>query len=196
MLEEYLRHFVSTSQKNWPQLLNVAQFCFNAQKSSTTNKSAFEIVSGQQPLLPHTVDEYKGKVPRAYNFTKEWKDNAEIARAYLEKASKRMKKWANQGRRPLDFQPGDLVLIKFKPEQLRFMHKQDRRLMRKYEGSFAIISKIGKVAYKVEIPAWMKKVHPIFHISNLKLYHPYVEDATHNQLTGGEFKIKLQKKIA
>ena len=34
MLEEYLRYFVSTSQKNWPQLLDVAQLCFNAQKSS------------------------------------------------------------------------------------------------------------------------------------------------------------------
>ena len=114
------------------------------------------------------MDEYQGKVPRAYNFTKEWKDSAKIARSYLEKASKRMKKWANQGCRPLDFQLRDLVLIKFKPEQLRFMRNQDRRLMRKYEGPFAIISKIGKVAYKVETPAWMKKVHPVFHVGNLK----------------------------
>ena len=82
---------MNTSQKNWPQLLDVAQFCFNAQKSSTTNKSAFEIVTSQQPLLSHTMDEYQGKVPRAFNFTKEKKDNAEIARSYLEKASKQMK---------------------------------------------------------------------------------------------------------
>ena len=92
MLEEYLRHFVNANQKNWPQLLDVAQFYFNAQKSSSTNKSPFEIVTGQQPLLPHIVDEYSIKNPRAFNFTKEWKKNTEIARAYLEKASKRMKK--------------------------------------------------------------------------------------------------------
>ena len=62
MLEEYLRHFVNANQKNW-HLLDVAQFCFDAQKSSSTNKSPFEIVIGQQPLLPHTMDDYSGKNP-------------------------------------------------------------------------------------------------------------------------------------
>ncbi|KAL0303396.1 UNVERIFIED_CONTAM: hypothetical protein Sradi_6207700 [Sesamum radiatum] len=56
MLEEYLRHFVRGTQKDWVKLLDVAQLCFNAQKSSSTNKSAFEIVTGQQLLLPHTLD--------------------------------------------------------------------------------------------------------------------------------------------
>ena len=95
MLEEYLRHFFNANQKNWPQLLDVAQFCFNVQKNFSTNKSPFEIVNGQQLLLPHTVDKYSGKNPRAFNFTKKWKKNTEIAWGYLEKASKRMKKWAD-----------------------------------------------------------------------------------------------------
>ena len=117
MLEEYLRHFVNANQKNWAQLLDIAQFCFNSQKSSSTNKSPFEIVNGQQTLLPHTIDEYEGKNPRAFMFTKEWKKNTEIARAYLEKASKRMKKWADRDRRPLEFKAEDMVLIKLRLEQ-------------------------------------------------------------------------------
>ena len=44
---------------------------FQRQKSSTTSKSAFEIISGKQSLLPHTVDEYQSKILKAYNFTKE-----------------------------------------------------------------------------------------------------------------------------
>ena len=70
MLEEYLGHFVNANQKNWPQLLEIAQLFFNAQTSSSTNKSLFEIVNDQQPLLPHIVDEYSGKNPQAFNFTK------------------------------------------------------------------------------------------------------------------------------
>ena len=66
MLEEYLWHFVTGNQKNWVDLLDVAQLCFNAQKTSSTNKSPFEIVTGQQPLLPHTVDvPASTKSPRA-----------------------------------------------------------------------------------------------------------------------------------
>ncbi|KAL0343423.1 UNVERIFIED_CONTAM: Transposon Tf2-11 polyprotein [Sesamum angustifolium] len=41
MLEEYLRHFVRGTQKDWVKLLDVAQLCFNAQKSSSTNKKRF-----------------------------------------------------------------------------------------------------------------------------------------------------------
>ncbi|KAL0549524.1 hypothetical protein IC582_014009 [Cucumis melo] len=74
MLEEYLRHFVNARQKNWVQLLDVAQFCFNAQTSSSTGRSPFEIVSGRQPVLPHLVDHpFAGKNPQTLNFTKEWK---------------------------------------------------------------------------------------------------------------------------
>jgi len=135
MLEEYLRHFVHANMKNWVKLLDVAQFCFNSKKSSATNKSAFEVVTGQQPLLPHTVQEvYKGKNPRAFNFTKEWKANADIARSYLEKAAKRMKKWADQSRKPREFQEGDMVLVKLLPEQLRNLRSTDKRLFRRYEG--------------------------------------------------------------
>ena len=87
LLEEYLRHFIGTNQKDWPPLLDVAQLCFNSQKSSVTNTSPFEIVSGQQPRLPHiVVDSYKGKCPRAFNFSRDWSQNLEVARAYLERA--------------------------------------------------------------------------------------------------------------
>ena len=53
-------------------------------------------MSGKQPLLPHIVDHpYAGKNLQAHKFTKEWKQTTDIARAYLKKALKRMKKWAN-----------------------------------------------------------------------------------------------------
>ena len=179
-----MRHFVNANQKNWPQLLDVAQFCFNSQKSSSSNKSPFEVVNGQQPLLPHTVDEYRGRNPQDFHFTKDWKKTTEIARAYLEKASRRMKKWADQKRRPLEFKAGDLVLIKLRPEQLRFRGDKDIRLVRKYEGPVSVISKVGLTSYKVELPAWMK-IHPVLHVSNLKPYHKDPANPECNQSTRG-----------
>ncbi|KAE8690049.1 hypothetical protein F3Y22_tig00110929pilonHSYRG00045 [Hibiscus syriacus] len=163
LLEEYLRHFIQANQKNWPPLLDLAQLCFNSQKSSSTNKSPFELVTSQQPRLPHTVDETsQGRCPRASNFVGEWKQNMEIAKAYLEKATKRMKKCADRNRRDLHFQVGDLVLVKLMPEQLRFLRQRDRRLVRKYEGPFSIVAKVGNASYKVNPPTWMR-VHPVFH---------------------------------
>lgn len=41
LLEMYLRYFVSANQKNWVQLLDVAQFSYNLQKSEATRASPF-----------------------------------------------------------------------------------------------------------------------------------------------------------
>ncbi|KAE8675250.1 hypothetical protein F3Y22_tig00111689pilonHSYRG00081 [Hibiscus syriacus] len=55
LVETYLRHYVSATQRDWPKLLDVAQFSYNLQSSEATNQSSFEIVTGQQPFTPNTV---------------------------------------------------------------------------------------------------------------------------------------------
>lgn len=39
LLEEYLRHFVSANQKDWVHHLDVAQFCYNLQRSESSHHS-------------------------------------------------------------------------------------------------------------------------------------------------------------
>lgn len=67
----------------------------------------FKIVNSQKPLLLHIVSKYKGKNPRAFNFTKERKSNMKIVKSYLEKMANRMKKWADKGRSPQCGRYGD-----------------------------------------------------------------------------------------
>ncbi|KAK2994173.1 hypothetical protein RJ640_018158 [Escallonia rubra] len=125
MLEEYLRHFVSATQKNWVKLLDVAQLCFNSRKSSSTGKSAFEIVNGQQPLLPHTINVPKaGKSPRAISFSEEWRQNIDLAHSYLEKAARRMKKHADKNRRSQEFNVGEKVMVKLLPQDRKFLREE------------------------------------------------------------------------
>ncbi|KAA0054053.1 reverse transcriptase [Cucumis melo var. makuwa] len=161
MLEEYLRHFTSSS----------------------TGRSPFEIVSGRQPVLPHLADHpFVGKNLQVLNFTKEWKQTNDMARAYLEKASKRMKKWADKKRQPLEFPAGDQVLIKLRLEQVSFRGRKDQRLVKKYEGPVEVLKKVGNTSYRVALPTWMK-IYPINHVSNLKPYHQDTEDLQRNIVT-------------
>ncbi|XP_073109303.1 uncharacterized protein [Elaeis guineensis] len=101
-----------------------------------------------------------------------------VARAYLEKAAKKMK-WADRERRPLDFKQGDMVLVKLQPAQLRFFRKVHKGLVRKYEGPFPIIRRVGNVSYQLQLSVWFK-VHPVFHESCLKPYHADQVDPTRN----------------
>lgn len=131
---------------------------------------------------------YTEKNPKAFNFIKEWKSNVEIVHAYLEKAFKRTKKWANTHRRQLQFQAGDLVMIKLLLEQIQSLHTRDTRLIRRYKGPLPIVAKIEKASYTIITPSWMK-VYPAFHVSNLKSYHPDVEDEEHKQPTKVDTKL-------
>ncbi|KAL0411995.1 UNVERIFIED_CONTAM: Transposon Tf2-11 polyprotein [Sesamum latifolium] len=170
MLEEYLRHFVRGTQKDWVKLLDVAQLCFNAQKSSSTNKSAFEI---------------------------EWKQNVDIARSCLEKAQKRMKKYADQNRRFIEFNAGHLVMVKVPDPRLsKSSRGRDPRLMQTYVGPLPIMKRIGTVAYRIELPPWWK-IHNVFHVSQLKKYSADREDDARNQPNHPQLKLtKTKEKVA
>ncbi|KAM2418624.1 hypothetical protein ACFX1W_025288 [Malus domestica] len=181
LLETYLRHYVSANQRDWAKLLDVAQFSYNLQRSESTGKSPFELAIGQQPLTPNTVvTGYTGNSPAAFKTAKEWQLAHELARAHLEKASKKMKKWADRKRMNVEFQTGDQVFVKLNASQHKSTRGLHKSLLRKYEGPFPIIKKVGKAAYVVELPPRLK-FHPVFHVSNLKPYHADDEEPSRGE---------------
>ena len=46
LLELYLWHFVSANQGDWANLMDIAQFSYNLQRSEASQKSPFEIILG------------------------------------------------------------------------------------------------------------------------------------------------------
>ncbi|KAL5840603.1 hypothetical protein ACOSQ4_013211 [Xanthoceras sorbifolium] len=146
-----------------------------------THHSPFELATGQQPLTPQTIMVgYTGRSLGSYKLAKDWQEQADIARSYLDKAARKMKKWADKKRRRVEFQVGDLVLVKLLPQQFKAFRKVHKGLVRKYEGPFPILKKVGKVSYKVELPPRLK-IHPVFHVSHLKPYHADTEDPSRGE---------------
>lgn len=177
LLEGYLRHFVSANQRDWAKLLDIAQFSYNLQRSEATGRSPFELATGQQPLTPHTLAAPKteGRSPGAFIMVKHWEEHADQARACLEKSRKRMKKWADEKRRPSEYTVGGLVLVKLLPQQFKAFRSLHKGLIRRYEGPFEIVGKVGKVSYRLDLPDTLK-IHPVFHVSMLKPYHVDEDD--------------------
>ncbi|GJS75060.1 hypothetical protein Tco_0724941, partial [Tanacetum coccineum] len=104
-----------------------------------------------------------------------WHEQANLARASLDKAAKKVKKWADAKRRHVEFEVGDQVMVKLLPQQFKSLRKVHKGLIRRYEGPFLMIGRVGKVSYRVQLPPKLK-IHPFFHVSFLKPYHGDEED--------------------
>ncbi|GJX02443.1 putative reverse transcriptase domain-containing protein [Tanacetum coccineum] len=72
----------------------------------------------------------------------------------LQAAPDRQKSYSNLKRKPMKFQVGDRVMLKVSPWKgvVRFGKRE----------------KVGSVAYKLELPQELSRVHNTFHVSNLK----------------------------
>ncbi|OIT34796.1 hypothetical protein A4A49_03602 [Nicotiana attenuata] len=111
---------------------------------------------------------------------KGWEEQLDTAKSYLDKAAKKMKKFADRKRRPTNYRVGDMVMVKFNPRQFKALHGMHQNLIRKYEGPFKIVAKVGKISYKLDMPSYLN-IYPVFRASMLKPYHEDKDDPSRGQ---------------
>ncbi|GKB57278.1 putative reverse transcriptase domain-containing protein [Tanacetum coccineum] len=80
----------------------------------------------------------------------------------------RQKSYADRRTKPLEFEVGDVVLLKVSPWKGVVHFGKRGKLSPRYIGPFKILARVGLVAYKLELPEELKWIHSTFHVSNLK----------------------------
>jgi hypothetical protein len=123
---------------------------------------------GQQPRIP--LNQSGGRevrVPQASNFARTLKESLARAKASLHAARSRQKLFADENRREVELKVGQDVLLS--TANFKLAHSGTRKLLPKWVGPFKVIERIGKVAYKVELPP-NPKMHDVFHDQLLKEY--------------------------
>ncbi|GJZ10502.1 putative reverse transcriptase domain-containing protein [Tanacetum coccineum] len=81
------------------------------------------------------------------------------------------KSYADLKRKPMEFQVGDKVMLKVSPWKGVVHFGKRGKLNPRYVGPFKVIERVGEVAYKLELPEELSRVHNTFHVSNLKKCH-------------------------
>ncbi|OIT32330.1 hypothetical protein A4A49_63358, partial [Nicotiana attenuata] len=114
--------------------------------------------------------------------SKGWEEQLDTANSYLDRAYKKMKKFADRKWCPADYRVGDMVMVKFNPRQFKALRGMHQNLICKYEGPFKIVAKVGKISYKLDMPSYLKIYH-VFHASMLKSYHEDKDDPSRGQLS-------------
>ena len=93
----------------------------------------------------------------------------------LKDVQDKQKSYAYLKRTPREFQVGEQVYIKVKPQKRSLRPGRYSKSGSRYFGPFGILAKVGPVTYQLALLP-MIKVHNVFHVSILK---KYVHDATH-----------------
>nr|GEX60657.1 putative reverse transcriptase domain-containing protein [Tanacetum cinerariifolium] len=79
--------------------------------------------------------------------------------------------YAELKHKPMEFQVGDKVMLKVPPWKGVVRFGKRGKLNPRYVGPFKVSERIGDVAYKLDLPEELSRVHNTFHVSNLKKCH-------------------------
>ncbi|GKB59257.1 hypothetical protein Tco_0915443 [Tanacetum coccineum] len=108
----------------------------------------------------------------------------------MQVARDRQKSYADLKRKSMEFQVRDKVMLKVSPWKGVVRFGKQGKLNPRYVGPFKVLEKVGSVAYKLELPEELSRVHNTFHVSNLKKC--YADEPLAVPLDGLHFDDKLQ----
>ncbi|GKB39960.1 hypothetical protein Tco_0884902 [Tanacetum coccineum] len=81
----------------------------------------------------------------------------------MQAAQDRQKSYADRKRKPMEFEVGDRVMLKVSPWKGVVRFGKRGKLNPRYVGPFKVLAKVRKVAYRLELPQELSRVHHTFH---------------------------------
>ena len=103
-------------------------------------------------------------------------DKVDVIRARLKAAQDRQKSYVDKRRKDLEFEVEDRVFLKLSHWKGVVRFGKRGKLSPRYIGPFEIVDRIGPVAYRLDLPEELARVHNVFHISML---HKYISGPSH-----------------
>ncbi|GJV61561.1 putative reverse transcriptase domain-containing protein [Tanacetum coccineum] len=142
-LEDMLRACMIDFDKGWVKHLPLAEFSYNNSYHASIKAASYEALYGRKCRLPVCWDEVGEAQLTGSKLIQETTEKIVLIKQRMQAAQDRQKSYADRKRKPMEFEVGDRVMLK-------------------------VLAKVRKVAYRLELPQELSRVHHTFHVSNLK----------------------------
>nr|GFC12328.1 putative reverse transcriptase domain-containing protein [Tanacetum cinerariifolium] len=147
-LEDMLRVCAIDFGKGWVNHLPLVEFSYDNSYHASIKATPYEALYG-----------------RKYRSPVRWTEVREAQILSPEKS------YADLKRKPMEFQVGDKVMLKVSPWKGVVRFGKREKLNPRYVGPFKVLERVRDVAYKLDLPEELSRVHNTFHVSNLKKCH-------------------------
>ena len=161
-MEDLLRACVLDFGDSWEDHLPLVEFSYNNSFQASIGMAPYEALYGRPCRSPSCWLEAGEALPIGPTMVQQTSEQIELIRQRLQTAQSRMKSFYDRKRTELEFQIGDSVYLKVSPMRgvMRFGRKG--KLSPRYVGPFPVIDRIGKLAYRLQLPESMAGIHDVF----------------------------------
>ncbi|GJS90127.1 putative reverse transcriptase domain-containing protein [Tanacetum coccineum] len=170
--------------------LALVKFLYNNSYHASIKAAPFEALYGQKCRSPVCWAEVGQVQLTGPETVQETTEKVIQIKQRMQAARDRQKSYADLKRKPMEFQVGDKVMLKVSPWKGVVRFGKRGKLNPRYVRPFKVLEKVGFIAYKLELPQELSRVHNTFHVSNLKKC--YADEPLAVPLDGLYFNDKLQ----
>ncbi|GJR71834.1 reverse transcriptase domain-containing protein [Tanacetum coccineum] len=153
---------------SWDVHLPLVEFSYNNSYHTSIRCAPFEALYGRKCRSPVSWAEIGEGSLIGPELVQETTDKVVVIKERLQAARDRQKSYADNRRKPLEFEVGDRVMLKVSPWKGVVRFGKKGKLAPRYVGPFEILERIGPVAYRLRLPEELSGVHDTFHVSTLK----------------------------
>ncbi|GKC03897.1 putative reverse transcriptase domain-containing protein, partial [Tanacetum coccineum] len=167
-LEDMLRACVIDFGKGWVKHLPLAEVLYNNSYHASIKAAPYEALYGRKCRSPVCWAEVGEAQLTGPELIQETTEKIVLIKQRMQAAQDRQKRYDDRKRKLMDFVVGDRVMLKVSPWKGVVRFGKRGKLNPRYVEPFRVLAKVGKVAYKLELPQELSKVHHTFYVSNLK----------------------------
>ncbi|GJU18073.1 putative reverse transcriptase domain-containing protein [Tanacetum coccineum] len=167
-LGDILRACVIDFGGSWDVHLPLAEFSYNNSYHLSIQCAPFKASYGRKcrsPIMWVEIGESRLIGPE---LVQETTNKVVLIKEKLKATRDRQKSYADNRRKPLEFEVGDQVLLKASPWKGVIHFGKKGKLAPRYVGPFKILERIGPIAYRLRLLEELSSVHDTFPMSNLR----------------------------
>nr|GEX59765.1 putative reverse transcriptase domain-containing protein [Tanacetum cinerariifolium] len=174
----------------WVKHLPLCEFSYNNNYHASIKAAPYKSLYGRKYRSPVCWAEVGEAQLTGPELIQETTEKIVLTKHRIQVAYDRQKSYVDFIRKPMDFKVRDKVMLKVSPWKGVSRFGKRGKLNLRYVGPFTVLAKVGKVAYKLELPQELSRVHHTFHVSNLKKC--YIDEPLVMPLEGIHVNDRLQ----